>query len=90
MKFEKLNEQDEVRHSLPIFSGIKEDMTKERRDNKIKGKGVGCSSTILKPGKLHEIVRVKVELKEGKEEYLHKERKTLKNLIQITMSKRNM
>ena len=51
VKFEKLDEQDEVRHSLPIFSRTKEDMTKGRQDDKIKGKGVGCSSTTLKPEK---------------------------------------
>ena len=63
VKFEKLDEQDEVRHSLPIFSRTKEDMTKGRQDDKIKGKGVGCLSTTLKPEKQpHEAVWRKVSL----------------------------
>ena len=49
VKFEKLNEQDEVRHSLLIFSKAKKDMTKGSQDDKIKGNDVGCSSTTLKP-----------------------------------------
>ena len=44
----KFDELDEVRHSLPIFSKTKEDMTKGSQDDKIKGKGVGCSSSTLK------------------------------------------
>ena len=51
VKFEKLDEQDEVRHSLPIFFKKKEDVSKGSRDDKIKGNGVGCSSTTLKPEK---------------------------------------
>ena len=47
----KFDELDEVKHSLLIFSKTKEDMTKGSQDDKIKGKGVGCSSTTLKPEK---------------------------------------
>ena len=83
VKFEKLDEQDEVRHSLPIFSRTKEDMTKGRQDDKIKGKGVRCSSTTPKLEKRpHEAVWGKVELMEGKEEGSHEKRKTLQNLVQ--------
>ena len=49
--FDKLDEQDEVRDSLPIFSRAKKGMTKGSQDDKIKGKGVGCSSTTPKPEK---------------------------------------
>ena len=81
--FEKLDEQDEVKDSLPIFFRTKEDMTKGSQDDKIKGKGVGCSSTTPKPEKQpHEAVWGKVKPMEGKEEGSHEERKTLQNLVQ--------
>ena len=83
VKFEKLDEQDEVRHSLPIFSRTKEDMTKGKQDDKFKEKGVGCSSTTPKPEKRpYETVWGKVKPMEGKEEGSHEERKTLQNLVQ--------
>ena len=78
MKFEKLNEQDEVGHSLLNFSRAKEGMTKGNQDDKIKGKGVGCSSTTLKPKEQpHEDVGAKVEPMEGKKECLQEKMKTL-------------
>ena len=83
MKFEKLDEQDEVRRSLPIFFKAKEDMTKGSQDDKIKRKDVGCSSTTSKPEKLpYEAVWGKVKPMEAKEEGSHEERKTLQNLVQ--------
>ena len=79
----KFDEQDEVRHSLPIFSRTKEDASKGSRDDKIKGKDVGCSSTNLKLEKQPlEAFGAKFELREGKEDCLHKEKKTFRNLIQ--------
>ena len=70
----KFDEQDEVRHSLPIFSRTKENVSKGSRDDKIKGKDVGCSSTNLKLEKQPlEAVGAKFELGEGKEECLQEE-----------------
>ena len=83
VKFERLNEHDEVRHSFLIFSRTKEDMTKGSQDDKIKGKGVGCSSTTLKPKEQpHEVVGAKAKPMERQEECLQEERKTFQNLIQ--------
>ena len=72
----KFDEQDEVRHSLPIFSRTKKDVSKGSRDDKIKGKDVGCSSTNLNIEKRpYETVWGKVESREGKEECLQEEKK---------------
>ena len=58
-------------------------MSKGSRDDKIKGKDVGCSLTNLKLEKqLLEAVEAKFELGNGKEDYSHEEKKTLQNLIQ--------
>ena len=79
----KFDELDEVRHSLSIFSKTKEEASKGSRDDKIKGKDVGCSSTNLKLEKQPlEAVGAKFELKEGKEDCLQEEKKMLQNLIQ--------
>ena len=83
VKFEKLNEQDEVGHSLLNFSRAKGGMTKGNQDDKIKRKGVGCSSTTLKPKEQpYEAVGAKAEPMEWKKECLQEEMKTLQNLIQ--------
>ena len=79
----KFDEQDKVKHSLPIFSRIKEDVSKGSREDKIKGKDVGYSLTNLKLEKRPlEAVGAKFEQMEGKEDCLHEEKKTLQNLIQ--------
>ena len=79
----KFDEQDEIRHSLPFFSRIKEDVSKGSREDKIKGKDVGCSSTNLKLEKQPlEVVGAKFVLGEGKEDCSHEEKKKLQNLIQ--------
>ena len=58
-------------------------MTKGSQDDKIKGKGVGCSLTNLMLEKWpHETVLRKVEPGEEKEECSHEENKTPQNLIQ--------